>query len=148
MLFSPIVGISFPSIENFISLHFPFSNDRRYIYRPIGLRSRVFTNGPGDRGSVPGRVIPKTQKVVHDAALLSTQYNKVRIKDKVEQSWEWSCPPPLHLGVVAIQKGVFGTPSTKVANFTYIYIYIYIYKESRRDRKRKRGRYIVTEWDR
>ena len=24
--------------------------------------SRVFTNGPGDRGSIPGQVIPKTQK--------------------------------------------------------------------------------------
>ena len=23
---------------------------------------RVFTNGPGDRGSIPGRVIPKTLK--------------------------------------------------------------------------------------
>ena len=29
--------------------------------------------------------------------------------------------PPLHLGVVAIEKGAFGSPSTKVANFTYIY---------------------------
>ena len=28
----------------------------------IGLMSRVFTNGPGDWGSIPGRVIPKTQK--------------------------------------------------------------------------------------
>ena len=37
----------------------------------IGLMSRVFANGPGDRGSVPGRVIPKTQKVVLDAALLN-----------------------------------------------------------------------------
>ena len=26
----------------------------------IGLMSRVFGNGPGDRGSIPGRVIPKT----------------------------------------------------------------------------------------
>ena len=34
--------------------------------------------------------------------------------------------PPLHLGVVAIEKGAFGSPSTMVANFTYIYIYIYI----------------------
>ena len=34
--------------------------------------------------------------------------------------------PPLHLGVVAIEKGAFGLPSTKVTNFT-IYIYIYIY---------------------
>ena len=28
----------------------------------IGLMSRVFTNGQGDWGSIPGRVIPKTQK--------------------------------------------------------------------------------------
>ena len=34
--------------------------------------TRVFTNGPGDRGSSPGRVIPKTQKMVLDSALLST----------------------------------------------------------------------------
>ena len=26
----------------------------------IGLMSRVFANGLGDRGSIPGRVIPKT----------------------------------------------------------------------------------------
>ena len=35
----------------------------------IGLMSRVFTKGPGDQGSIPGRVIPKTQKMVLDAAL-------------------------------------------------------------------------------
>ena len=28
----------------------------------IGLAVRVFANGPGDLGSIPGRVIPKTQK--------------------------------------------------------------------------------------
>ena len=28
----------------------------------IGLEGRVFTNGPGDLGSIPGRVIPKTLK--------------------------------------------------------------------------------------
>ena len=28
----------------------------------IDLMSRVFANGPGDQGSIPGRVIPKTQK--------------------------------------------------------------------------------------
>ena len=43
-------------------------------------------NGPGDRGSIPGRVIPKTKKIVLDASLLNTQYFKVRIKGKVEQS--------------------------------------------------------------
>ena len=44
------------------------------------LMSRVFANGPGDRGSIPGRVIPKTQKTVLDAALLGTQHYKVRVK--------------------------------------------------------------------
>ena len=28
----------------------------------IGLVGRVFANGPGDLGSIPGHVIPKTQK--------------------------------------------------------------------------------------
>ena len=28
--------------------------------------------------------------------------------------------PPPHQGVVAIEKGAFGSPSTKVANFTYL----------------------------
>ena len=52
--------------------------------------SRVFANGPGDRGSMPGRVIPKTQKMVIDTTLLNTQHYKVRIKGKVEQSRERS----------------------------------------------------------
>ena len=56
--------------------------------------SRVFTNGPGDRFSIPGQVIPKTQKMVFDAALLNTQHYKVRIKGKVEQSSEWSSVLP------------------------------------------------------
>ena len=36
--------------------------------------SKVFTNDPGDQGSIPGRVIPKTQKMLLGAALLYTQY--------------------------------------------------------------------------
>ena len=31
--------------------------------------NRLFDNGLGDRGSIPGRVIPKTQKMVLDTAL-------------------------------------------------------------------------------
>ena len=52
--------------------------------------SRVFAKGPGDWGSITGRIIPKTQKMVLDAALLNTQYYKVKIKGKVEQSRERS----------------------------------------------------------
>ena len=77
----------------------------------------MFANGPGDLGSIPGRVIPKTLKMVLDTTLLNTQHYKV-FKGKVEQSWEWSSA--LHLGVVAIEKGAFGSPSTMVANFTYL----------------------------
>ena len=56
----------------------------------IGLAVRVFANGPGDLGSIPGRVIPKTQKMQLDASLLNTQHYKVRIKGKVEKSRERS----------------------------------------------------------
>ena len=51
---------------------------------------RMFANGPGDLGSIPGRVIPKAQKMVIDAALLNTQHYKGGIKGKVEQSRERS----------------------------------------------------------
>ena len=56
--------------------------------------SRVFANGLGDWGSIPGSVIPKTQKMIIDAALLSTQHYKVKIKGKVEQPREWSSALP------------------------------------------------------
>ena len=42
----------------------------------------MFANGLEDRGSIPGRVIPKTQKMVHDTSLLNTQHYKVRNKVK------------------------------------------------------------------
>ena len=87
---------------------------------------RVFANGPGDLGSIPGQVIPKTQKMVLNATLLNTQHYKVRIKGKVEQSRERSSVLPLHLGVAAIKKGAFGSPLTTVANFTYLYRCMYI----------------------
>ena len=45
---------------------------------------RVFANDPGDQGSIPGRVISKTQKMVIDSSLLNTQHYKVLIKGKVE----------------------------------------------------------------
>ena len=47
-------------------------------------------DGPSDRGSIPGWVIPKTQKMVLDVALVNTLYYKVRIMSKVEQSRERS----------------------------------------------------------
>ena len=74
-------------------MFYTFNNDNNnlsILHRAIGLVSWAFANGPGDWGLIPGRVIPKTQKMVFDAALLNTQHYKVRIKGKVEQSRERS----------------------------------------------------------
>ena len=58
---------------------------------------RVFANGPGDLGSILGRVIPKAQKMVLDATLVNTKHYKVRIKGKVEQIRERSSALPYTL---------------------------------------------------
>ena len=86
----------------------------------------VFGLRPGDFASIPGRVILKTQKWDLMPQCLTRRIYKVRTRGK------WSNPgngvaPLLHLGVVVMEKGAFWSPSTMVANFTYIYIYIYIY---------------------
>ena len=74
-----------------------------YIYRVICLMSTVFTNGPGDVGSIPGRVIPNTQK--------GSRVKWINLENQVR--------PSLHLDAAAFENGVFGSPSTKVANFTF-----------------------------
>ena len=56
------------------------------IFKNITKNLSRFASGSGDMGSIPGRVIPKTQKMVLDATLLNTQHYKVRVRGKVEQS--------------------------------------------------------------
>ena len=68
-----------------------------FINVKLGPAVRVFANGPGDLGSIPGRVIPKTLKMELDTTLLNTQHYKVRFKGKVEQSREWSSALPYTL---------------------------------------------------
>ena len=60
----------------------------------IGMMVRVFANGLGDLGSIPSRVIPKTQKMVLDTSLLNAQHHKVQIKGKEEQFRERSSALP------------------------------------------------------
>ena len=55
---------------------------------------REFANGPRDRGSIPGRVIPKTQKMVLDAILLNTQHYKVKIEVKWSNLGKGVAPSP------------------------------------------------------
>ena len=83
------LNINSDKVENF--------NFLLYFNRDIGPAVRVFANGPGDLGSIPGRVIPKTLKMELDTTLLNTQHYKVRFKGKVEQSWEWSSALPYTL---------------------------------------------------
>ena len=71
------------------------------IYIHIDLVGRVFANGPGGLGLIPGWVKRKSLKMVLGTSLLNTQQYKVRIKGKVEQSstifyslwydatWDW-----------------------------------------------------------
>ena len=77
----------------------PPKNSNRTSSDPTwnGPAVRVFANGPGDLGSIPGRVIPKTLKMELDTTLLNTQHYKVRFKGKVEQSREWSSALPYTL---------------------------------------------------
>ena len=73
--------------------------------------SRVFTNGSGDWGSIPGRVIPKTKKMVLYTAFLNAYHYKVQIKGKC----------------VCIYIYIYIYIYTHTHTYhRYIYIYIYI----------------------
>ena len=96
------------------------------MYWPILIMVRMFANGPGNRDSVPARVMPKTQKRILDASFLSNQYYKVLIKSKCSNPGkaEAHFPPT----VVAIEKRTFGSPSNTVDQLSCkLYQYLYIY---------------------
>ena len=61
------------------------------------VKTETVANGPGELGSIPGRVTPKTQKMILDASLLNTQHYMVRIKGKLQQSMERSSALPYTL---------------------------------------------------
>ena len=81
--------------------------------RLIGLVDRVFTNGPGNLDSIPGRIIPKTLKMVLDTSLLDTHQYKVRIKSKVEQFRERSSTLPYTLVLKLLKREPSGYPQLR-----------------------------------
>ena len=81
------------------------------------MMSRVFANGLGDLGSIPGRVIPKTQKMVLDTSLLQITFYYVSNFTYIYRSMA-----VLHLSNLKY--------ITKGNIYIYIYIYIYIPKLS------------------
>ena len=72
----------------------------------------LFGYGPENRGSIPGRVIPKTQKkwnLIY--SLLNTQHYKLRIKGKTEQSKKKSGALPYTLVLYLLKRGTFRSPT-------------------------------------
>ena len=73
-------------------------------------RKVVFANRSGRPRFNPRSSHIKDSKMVLGATLLNTQHYEVKIKGKMEAMLEMEeCPLP-HLGVAAMEKGVFGYP--------------------------------------
>ena len=91
----------------------------------------MFTNGPGERVSIPGQVIPKIKKKWYLMPLCLT-LSFIRYGSRVSreiQGKEWRLT--LHLGLIAIEKRAFGLPSTTVSQLFLslsLSLYIYIYR--------------------
>ena len=81
----------------------------------ILFKNDYFAYGPGDLGPIPGRVIPKTLKWYLMPPCLTLSIIKYGSRVKWRNPGK-GVPPSVHLGVVAIEKGAFESPSTMVAN--------------------------------
>ena len=92
------------------------------IFGPVG---RVFGNGPGDRGLIPGRVIPKTFKKWYLIPPCLTLSNvKVCIKGKEEQSRERSSA----LSDI-LKREPSGHPRLKGDNFIFTF-YLFLFHKN------------------
>ena len=80
------------------------------MFSPIVLVGRVFAKGPGDQDSIPGRIKPKSQKMILDTAWLNTQHHKVRIKAKMEQSSERGSALPYTSVLYLVKREASGRP--------------------------------------
>ena len=112
--------MNFSDTQQFLET-FNCANKRVTLYRISGHWSNEYSVHQGSErpGFNPRSIHTTDSKMVLASALLNTQYYKVKIKGKVEQSREWSSVLPLH-SVVEIEKGAFGSPSTMVANLLLV----------------------------
>ena len=77
---------------------------------------RVFANGLGNLGSIPGQVMPKTFKKWYlMSPCLTLSIIRYRSRVKWSNPGKRVAPSP-----TPIERGGFGSPSTTVANFTYL----------------------------
>ena len=82
-------------MSQYILLKFIFLCPCIFLKVYIFMFKYIFANGLEDHGSISGRVILKTQKMVLDTALLNTQHYKVQFKGKEQQSRERNSALPL-----------------------------------------------------
>ena len=107
-----------------------------YSNWPISIMVRVFANGLGDQGSIPGQVIPKTQKMILDVALLNTQHYKVQIKGKWSNPGKGVAPSPT-LWWSSNWKGSIQVVFNNGLTTYFIYIYIYMHYSLQLNRSRE-----------
>ena len=99
-----------------------------YVFpQPIGIIVRVFANSPGDRSLIPGRVIPKIQKMVLDHSLLNTRHYKVWIKSKSSNQEKEVAPSPTPHCCSYWERNLRIALDYRRPTYLYIHIYIYIY---------------------
>ena len=84
----------------------------------------VFSNGPEDRGSVPLRVLPKTQKWYLVPTCLTLSIITYRSRENWSNPVNGVAPSPTPWcregRNFLIEKGAFRSPSSKVVNFTFL----------------------------
>ena len=89
-----------------------------YLKRPIGLIGWVFTNGQETRVQSQVESYQRLKKWYLMSPCLTLSI--IRYRSRVKWSNQGKeLHPPLHLGVVAIEKGAFRSFSTSVANFSF-----------------------------
>ena len=101
----------------------PIIIDLLVLIPDIGIMVRVFTNGPGDLGSIPSRVIPKTQKMVLDAILLNTQHYKYVSRVKWSNPGKGVTPSPT-LWCSSYRKGSLRVTLDYGRHLYFYYIYL------------------------
>ena len=98
-----------------------------YIHIPdIGLVVRVFANGPGDLGSIPSWVIPKTQKWYLMPPCLTLSIIRYRSRVKWSNPAKGVAPSPTHWCSKLSKREPSGHPRLWSPTM-YIYIYIFFF---------------------
>ena len=95
----------------------------------------VFANGLGELGSIPGRVIPKTLKMVLDTSLLTLSTIRYLSRVKWSNQGKWVAPFPT-LWFSSHWKGSLLVVLDYGRQLFYFNLYIYIYICKLADRSR------------